>query len=141
MSDERKAPTPEEMLKTVERLRKEGKLPTLDEWLAAAAKARVKYQHQILAAREKGPEPGEEEEDEEWNEETAFYVRVSTDNQKTENQLEQLREFASKQGWTVTCSTVTWPRIQRATAISSRLCFWQPAKGSLTPCCSGPLTG
>jgi DNA invertase Pin-like site-specific DNA recombinase len=32
----------------------------------------------------------------------AIYARVSTDKQDTENQLVQLREFASKQGWTVT---------------------------------------
>ncbi len=32
----------------------------------------------------------------------AIYARVSTDKQDTENQLVQLREFASKQGWKVT---------------------------------------
>jgi DNA invertase Pin-like site-specific DNA recombinase len=32
----------------------------------------------------------------------AIYARVSTDKQDTENQLLQLREFASKQGWNVT---------------------------------------
>jgi DNA invertase Pin-like site-specific DNA recombinase len=31
----------------------------------------------------------------------AIYARVSTDKQDTENQLVQLREFASKQGWNV----------------------------------------
>jgi DNA invertase Pin-like site-specific DNA recombinase len=33
---------------------------------------------------------------------TAVYVRISTDKQETENQLSQLREFANKQGWTIT---------------------------------------
>jgi DNA invertase Pin-like site-specific DNA recombinase len=32
----------------------------------------------------------------------AIYARVSTDKQDTENQLAQLREFAAKQGWTIT---------------------------------------
>lgn len=32
----------------------------------------------------------------------AIYARVSTDKQETENQLIQLREFATKQGWTIT---------------------------------------
>jgi DNA invertase Pin-like site-specific DNA recombinase len=32
----------------------------------------------------------------------AIYARVSTDKQDTENQLVQLREFASKQGWEIT---------------------------------------
>jgi DNA invertase Pin-like site-specific DNA recombinase len=31
----------------------------------------------------------------------AIYARVSTGKQDNENQLSQLREFASKQGWTV----------------------------------------
>jgi len=31
----------------------------------------------------------------------AIYCRVSTDRQGTENQALQLREFAAKQGWTV----------------------------------------
>jgi DNA invertase Pin-like site-specific DNA recombinase len=31
----------------------------------------------------------------------AIYARVSTDKQDNANQLEQLREFASKQGWEV----------------------------------------
>jgi len=31
----------------------------------------------------------------------AIYARVSTDKQDTENQLAQLREFASKQGWQI----------------------------------------
>src|SRR4051812_29639324 len=31
----------------------------------------------------------------------AIYARVSTGKQDNENQLEQLREFARKQGWTV----------------------------------------
>jgi hypothetical protein len=44
----------------IDQLKREGKLPTLDQWLAVVAKARVKYQHQVLAAREKGPEPEEE---------------------------------------------------------------------------------
>jgi hypothetical protein len=48
----------------IEQLKKEGKLPTLDQWLSAVAKVRAKYQNQILAARE-WPEPEEEEEDEE----------------------------------------------------------------------------
>lgn len=32
----------------------------------------------------------------------AIYARVSTDKQDTENQLAQLREFATKQGWQIT---------------------------------------
>ena len=32
----------------------------------------------------------------------AIYTRVSTDRQETENQAIQLREFAAKQGWTIT---------------------------------------
>jgi DNA invertase Pin-like site-specific DNA recombinase len=32
----------------------------------------------------------------------AIYCRVSTEKQKTENQAVQLREFAAKQGWTIT---------------------------------------
>ena len=32
----------------------------------------------------------------------ALYTRVSTGDQDAENQLEQLREFAASQGWTVT---------------------------------------
>lgn len=32
----------------------------------------------------------------------AIYARVSTDKQDTENQVAQLREFASKQGWQIT---------------------------------------
>jgi putative DNA-invertase from lambdoid prophage Rac len=31
----------------------------------------------------------------------AIYARVSTDKQETENQLLQLREFASKQDWQI----------------------------------------
>lgn len=31
----------------------------------------------------------------------AIYLRVSTDKQETENQAVQLREFAAKQGWTI----------------------------------------
>src|SRR6516225_10829038 len=38
----------------IDQLKRDGKLPTLDQWLAVVAKARVKYQHQVLAAREKG---------------------------------------------------------------------------------------
>jgi hypothetical protein len=47
----------------IERLRKEGKLPSLDQWLAAVAKTRKEYHHQILAAREKGPEPEDDPEE------------------------------------------------------------------------------
>lgn len=32
----------------------------------------------------------------------ALYSRVSTDRQETENQVTQLRDFAAKQGWTIT---------------------------------------
>lgn len=31
----------------------------------------------------------------------AIYTRVSTGKQETENEAEQLREFAAKQGWTI----------------------------------------
>jgi DNA invertase Pin-like site-specific DNA recombinase len=32
----------------------------------------------------------------------AIYTRVSTGKQDTENQARQLRDFATKQGWTIT---------------------------------------
>jgi DNA invertase Pin-like site-specific DNA recombinase len=33
---------------------------------------------------------------------TSIYVRIETDKQETENQLSQPRQFADKQGWTIT---------------------------------------
>jgi hypothetical protein len=59
------AKTKAEATAQIEQLKKEGKLPTLDQWLAAVAKVRKEFQSQILAARAEGPEPEEEEEDEE----------------------------------------------------------------------------
>jgi hypothetical protein len=52
----------------IEQLKKEGKLPTLDQWLSAVAKVRQEYQSQILAAREQGPERELEEEPGEFEE-------------------------------------------------------------------------
>lgn len=40
----------------------------------------------------------------------AIYARVSTGKQDTENQAVQLREFANRQGWTITQELRTWCR-------------------------------
>jgi hypothetical protein len=55
------AKTKAEALAQIEQLKKERRLPTLEQWLAEVAKVRKQYQKQILAARAEGPEPEEEE--------------------------------------------------------------------------------
>jgi hypothetical protein len=44
----------------VEKLRREGRLPTLEQWLQAVAKARQKYGKAIREARAQGPDGTED---------------------------------------------------------------------------------
>jgi hypothetical protein len=52
------AKTKAEATAQIEQLKKEGRLPTLDQWLAAVAKVRAEYHRQILAARGTGTGTG-----------------------------------------------------------------------------------
>jgi DNA invertase Pin-like site-specific DNA recombinase len=54
---------------------------------------------------------------------TAIYARVSTDKQDTENQLAQLREFAAKQGWTITGEYVDYESGAKADRIEFQRMF------------------
>jgi len=54
---------PAEMRRRVERLKREGRMPTEEQWLAAKERAREVYRPKVLAARrlwekKHGPEPG-----------------------------------------------------------------------------------
>jgi DNA invertase Pin-like site-specific DNA recombinase len=72
----------------------------------------------------------------------AIYARVSTDKQDTANQMEQLRDLASKQGWdVVTEYRETVSGSGRRTRPQFDAVMLAHLNDSLTCCCSGLWTG
>jgi DNA invertase Pin-like site-specific DNA recombinase len=70
----------------------------------------------------------------------AIYARVNTDKQEKENQLVQLREFATKHGWTTNAEFVDYESGSKADRTEFQRMFKDAASTSSMFFFSGPST-